>query len=274
MEELSVSLTLILALTLRSGTQLIGGFWFLPTLFYAALLSLFSVWGTRALLPPPGERLRYGMIILGFSLAASLMLALRKGIPMFMLPNMGYTTMLAAALFTCGAFFKIARVPQFVGSALFVMLATSLLLVLPNIHQVSLTTLRRPYEAFYALLTGLIGAISWVTISGWLLKALKRDGLKWLLSLILSIGRNTLAILALHFLCFKVVNYLKVFLYGLPIENVGAFPILIDGDPSVNGIGWVVLYLVAGVLLPILIVYLYGRVKAFFFSLIRFPATV
>lgn len=88
-----------------------------------------------------------------------------------------------------------------------------------------------------------------VSISGYILiysisyfvKNLKFSGF------ITYIGRNTIPIMVLHFLCFKFINFICTIYYELPIELTGAFPVLID-----KGLWWI-LYTILGVSLPLLI---------------------
>ena len=63
------------------------------------------------------------------------------------------------------------------------------------------------------------------------------------------IGEHTLYIFAFHLVAFKVVSALKVWFYDLPWEAVGGHPVVIT--PTNNWI-WVILYLAAGVILPLL----------------------
>ena len=63
------------------------------------------------------------------------------------------------------------------------------------------------------------------------------------------IGEHTLYIFAFHLVTFKVVSALKVWFYDLPWEAVGGHPVVIT--PANNWI-WVILYLAAGVILPLL----------------------
>lgn len=63
------------------------------------------------------------------------------------------------------------------------------------------------------------------------------------------IGEHTLYIFAFHLVAFKVVSALKVWFYNLPWEAVGGHPVVIT--PANNWI-WVILYLAAGVILPLL----------------------
>lgn len=61
------------------------------------------------------------------------------------------------------------------------------------------------------------------------------------------IGKNSLSIMILHFLCFKLVNLLQVYLYHLPCEYIGCFPTLF-ASPL-----WWILYTIVGVTLPVIL---------------------
>ena len=63
------------------------------------------------------------------------------------------------------------------------------------------------------------------------------------------IGEHTLYIFAFHLVAFKVVSALKVWFYDLPWEAVGGHPVVIT---TANNWIWVILYLAAGVILPLL----------------------
>lgn len=67
---------------------------------------------------------------------------------------------------------------------------------------------------------------------------------------ILYAGQNTIIIMALHLLSFKVINILQVIIYKKPIDLIANLPILYS-----NGIWWI-LYTIVGVLIPLIINYL------------------
>ena len=61
-------------------------------------------------------------------------------------------------------------------------------------------------------------------------------------------GNASLAIMALHFLAFKVVSLLQILIYGYGIDYLSAFPVI----PDRINIWWVP-YVVCGVALPLYI---------------------
>lgn len=66
--------------------------------------------------------------------------------------------------------------------------------------------------------------------------------------LLIFVGNNTLNILIWHFLCFKLVSFLIIHLYNLPIGSLAEFPVLKDYASQ----GWWMVYTLLGVTMPLL----------------------
>ena len=65
----------------------------------------------------------------------------------------------------------------------------------------------------------------------------------WVSRFLVFVGDNTLDILTWHFLCFKLVSLLLIWIYALPIERLAEFPVIEEFAYQ----GWWVMYLVVGV---------------------------
>lgn len=65
------------------------------------------------------------------------------------------------------------------------------------------------------------------------------------------IGQNTMVIFALHMLCFKIGNLLKIVIYGFPTYRLAEFQIIKDN----NAFFWVI-YTIIGITIPLLFDYL------------------
>ena len=63
------------------------------------------------------------------------------------------------------------------------------------------------------------------------------------------IGDMTLPILIWHFISFKVISFVIIRIYGLPVEFMAKFPVI--EEYSIKG--WWLLYALAGIIIPILI---------------------
>lgn len=71
------------------------------------------------------------------------------------------------------------------------------------------------------------------------------------------VGNNTMIILALHFLCLKLVSLIKIAVYGWPIERLAEFPVIEE-----NNAWWWIAYLISGICVPLLVQYFWNRVKS------------
>jgi len=76
--------------------------------------------------------------------------------------------------------------------------------------------------------------------------AKKIEKKKQLSKIFIKIGEESLHIMALHFLAFKLISLLRIIAQGLPIYNLAYFPVI-------KPVGaWIVLYLIAGITLPVI----------------------
>ena len=71
------------------------------------------------------------------------------------------------------------------------------------------------------------------------------------------IGNHTLDILALHFLSFRFVSYVIVVIYGINFSHIAEHPVI--KDVSVQHAYWWILYCIVGILLPLLLNYIWNR---------------
>ena len=71
------------------------------------------------------------------------------------------------------------------------------------------------------------------------------------------IGSHTMIVLVFHLLAFKIVSLLKIYIYGLPIENLSKWTI-----QDHNELFWLV-YSLVGIGLPLLIYEIGNRLRAY-----------
>ena len=97
-----------------------------------------------------------------------------------------------------------------------------------------------------------------VSICGWVLlyevaQELKKS--KLLVDVIVCCGQNSMAIVVLHFLCFKIISLIGVVVYNQPREKIAAFPVLYD-----HGVWWIA-YMFAGIIVPVFLSVLWKKLK-------------
>lgn len=105
-----------------------------------------------------------------------------------------------------------------------------------------------------------------VSISGWILLyeiAVLIKKCKVVCRLLIYVGKNSLAIVILHFLCFKIVNYFGVIINKLPRFLIAAFPVLYK-----NG-NWWIAYSIVGVFVPIILSILWKKLYDYVKELIK-----
>ncbi len=73
-----------------------------------------------------------------------------------------------------------------------------------------------------------------------------------------TIGRNTIPILALHFLSFKIITLLIVYIEGLPIEFLSQWPTL-HGE-FMKQTYWWLLYSMIGIIVPLLLSFVKNKI--------------
>lgn len=74
-------------------------------------------------------------------------------------------------------------------------------------------------------------------------------------NIVQMLGQHTVIIAALHFLTFKIINVLQVFIYDKPSFLIASYPIMYSDH------GWWVAYTVTGLAVPCVIGMGYGKIK-------------
>lgn len=220
---------IIRAFTLTGSEQLLGGFWFLISLFWASIGSLLFLWLLR----------KFNRVTLG-NLSGGVVLSLLAA--MFWHSISGYLpqmfreqTLLATAFYLSGYLCKKLDL-QFLCS-----FKKGVIWLLVPAIAACFMQLNMQTEGWKVLVTysiAMCGIFGVISLSKWLTK--------YGCTLMAYIGNKTLYILIFHFLLFKVVSVLYLCVKGLPIEQLSEFPVLR------NTTSWMwVVYTLAGVLFPL-----------------------
>lgn len=215
--------------TLTGCEALLGGFWFLASLFWASVGSLLYLWLLRRT-----SRLRPAYIA---GMCALLLLAavLWHHIPLRLPQMFGERTLLAAAFYLSGYLCR--------RSGLGFRPSHALLLLVPAVAAFFIQLNMVLVEGWLVLpefIVATAGTLGILGLSSWLAG---RERLAVSLS---YTGRRTLHILTFHILAFKAVSALYLYANGLPAENLVTFPVLNEDCPWL----WVA-YSLAGVIAPL-----------------------
>ncbi len=221
--------TFLIFFCLSGNEQLLGGYWFLHTMFFAS----FIFYGL----------LKLKMPIVGGIIALLLSVLLYfKGIPVVNI-YCGAKELFAVACMIAGYLYKSYSIEKYVEKySAYVLLGCALLLLLGSVYwHGEMLDMKWTYTIPY-FVSAIAGSIIVMKVSGFFVNHSHRFSV-----FISSIGDKTLEILTWHFLSFKLVSLVIIAYYGLPIEHLAEFPVM----RPYNVQGWWVLYFAVGVALPV-----------------------
>ncbi len=230
------------ALWFSQGEYLLGPFWFIGNLFFAALYVLIGTFLIK--ISKLDKYFTSFLFLVGLFLLFSIISSIYDLSDWHLRPKY----FLAAAIFVCGhlshrySFFKYNKIT-------YVIFAIVILFAATIIHYAALGELEFWYDAPYILIMGVIGSWMTILISRWLVNTKAK-------SLLVYIGENTMWVLALHLLAFELVNIIKISYYDLDILYLAACPI-----PMHNNWLFFLLYILVGVGVPISLKYIYDKGK-------------
>lgn len=219
--------------------QLLGGYWFMKSLFYGSLISYLIIkFSSRKPLIQIG-----GVYILGI-----LFYYLQIRVPLI---GIGAREILASIFFICGYTYN--RINFSIESKYQIIPIAALLVVCGTIYWKGSfldmdVTRMLPYTV-----TAVMGTIMIMSISNYI----ENSNLQ-IKKLLIYIGNNTFTVLTWHFLCFKLVNLLIIIIYELDIKQMAEFPIIENYSKQ----GWWIIYLLIG-FLPLIILHFINNHKMY-----------
>lgn len=222
--------------------QLLGGFWFVKSLFIGALIAYIVIFVCSLMAKYFGGYMKLSHTLGGgFLLIACLIINYEH--KTFTIYYICPRDFLAATFFIFGHCLALGQFPRFKfwqGVVAFVIMATNSFYFQIGIGLDFYETYKIiPYTLSAILGTWCIYSLPWQKFNS------------KIADLTCYIGKHTLEILTWHFLCFKIVSLLIISIYGLPINRLAEFPMI--GEYSNKG--WFVAYFTIGVGIPILVTY-------------------
>ncbi len=229
--EMMVRVVRIFTLTVSGGEGLIGGFWFLTTLFLASVISLVFLYLLNRIGKLSCKTIMGGVVLLLF-VASLLPLA-----PYSFLASVGTRKMLATAFFLSGYLCRKGNVGQSHSwkktIAYFILPGVAACFIYLNMVTVE------GYWVWIVYVIAMSGTFGVIHLSGMLAKTRIAPILSY-------VGNKTLYILVFHFTAFALVTYIYKNFVGEPIEN------LMNQCKGTYGLMWIV-YTLMGITLPVLI---------------------
>lgn len=224
-------------LLFNSSEQLLGGYWFLIQLFFASIISLILI--------------RYlKNAFLGCGLAIVLCIAMK--LLNFRIP---YTSICDLTLFSTSFYIigYLVRKHNMTFRNVYVGLLSAITIYIGSLFWYSEMPNCPISKIIPYFFTAVLGSLMVLQFSKWLNNF---RALAFLRSVLIHVGNHTLEILTWHFLSFKIVTLIALFVEDKPIEMLAQFPTLQEPLHSF----WWILYTIAGVIVPLTGIWLKNRV--------------
>lgn len=217
--------------------QLLGGFWFIKALFFGSLVAFLAIKYIRQ--PIVGAALM--LVITAVSCL----------FPIIYIPYIGInnTIFMAAMFVMVGRVLKTINI-QF--KVAWIVLVAVCVFVVSLFMPCAVPIAQPNYPAWKVLpfcICATMGTLMTAGVSSYIAKGNGRakQFLVW-------IGNNTLSILTWHFISFKLVSLLIIYIYNLPEEQLACFPVIYEYSHL-----WWIPYSIIGVAVPLLITYICMR---------------
>ena len=232
-------INILKAAMFRGGTQLTGAAWFFQTLFMTLILYTVLEFFVEMVCDKE-KAIRIQTIIAVCSLMLGWICQL-KGWYIFIGLNRVFT---AYSLIHLGVLIKYHSLMDrlLVRSKNGYLFCTSFVILLCGYHRnfISLDENHIGNPIFFLIMS----------ISGWVMlfslaDILEKSNLK-IKILLCYISQHSVPIIMLHFLTFKIINCVAVYVYGLPKYMIASFPVLIS-----SGVWWI-FYTAVGLIVPLI----------------------
>lgn len=220
------------------GSGLLGAFWFLTMLLEISIIYL--IINSIAVKYLKGTNIMTAIIIFIFILG-NILIFIDYNLPRF-LDN----SLVMIIIYHFGVLYR--QFENRIPIKLYYALLSALSLIIINQYgsiDVGLNIYTNP---LYFLFASFSGVYLIIYVSKTLVKFYECKFLNFL-------GKNTLVILALQFLCFKFVNLIIIYLHSYPYQMMSSFPTI-----NLESSYWWVLYSIAGLVMPIIIYKIYDSI--------------
>lgn len=230
--------------------RLLGGFWFLSTLFWASLIAWIAL------------KMCKNIIAVAICLFV-ICLIMNKMVWFVPFLKISSREFAAAFLFVIGYLFAQFKFPRF---PLYAVFACLVLTLIGSFYWRSAMNAMPCSNKVFPLyiFTAILATWSFYSVFyNW------KETSSFFSKFMIFVGNHTLEILTWHLLSFKLTSLLIIFIYNLPIVQLASFPTI--RVYSVKG--WWIVYLVSGVAIPLVLTYFTNHIKLYAKSKIHIPSS-
>ena len=253
---------IIKAVFFRADTQLGGAFWFFEILFFTLIIyAVVDFIAKKIIKKNKNYRLILQSIISFVFLLAGYYCYMNK---IFL---GGYTRILSVyCLIYIGVIFKEFSLPNRifskVNSLLIIVPCLAILIIAKQFGSIDLGN-NNIKDPLFFLVVSIAGFFMLYGIAI-ILQKFSNKIICCIVKAIAYISKRSVSIIALHFLCFKIVSFIGVLALGMDSYMLAAFPVLFQ-----DGAYWLA-YTIVGITLPLLADALYLKIKKLFLNKVHF----
>lgn len=217
--------------------QLLGGFWFLKSLFLGSIIFFY----TKKVI---SNALVGCLVLMSITLLLSF-LNLRA--PYFLIDSKDF---LASFFIMFGHWYKYKNFKC--ETKIWFIIVSILILILGTFYWRTSMTKVQTWQIIPYAVSAICGTLVIYGLSHYL--ETKKGNI---ISFLIFTGGYTFNVLTWHFLCFKLVSLIIIYIYGLPFTRLAEFPVIVEYAEK----GWWAAYFSFGVILPIVYTYYYHKIK-------------
>ena len=228
--------------TMTHYEELLGGYWFLRTLFWCSIISYWMI----VIIKP---KIKIGVALL--LVMSVFMLLIDKKVPYF---DIGARELIASSFFLVGYDYRRSNF-KWEKTKWIIPIAITLITIGTFYWRASMGWFQSMtwWKVLPYVISALFGTIAIYATSLWIKRCEK-------ISIVFTfIGEHTLEILTWHLLCFKLVSLAIVVFYNLNVSHLADFPVIETYSP----LGWWTVYLFVGCGLPLITVLAIKYVKRY-----------
>jgi fucose 4-O-acetylase-like acetyltransferase len=217
--------------------QLLGGYWFLPVLFIASILSLFLVFLINKFI---------GNFKNIYSIFLACLFLIISGIEAysgFSIWRFNNVIFLSISIYLFGYICKAYSMDAKFDRIFILVMLFVVVLVASFLHPLQMLKIYSFYDTIYYFVVSILGCLLVLCLS---------KHVTLLKNFLIFVGQNTLTILTWHLLCFKFINLFKIEYYSMDIRKIACYPFI--REP--HNLYWLMLYSSVGVFIPLILPYL------------------
>ena len=234
--------------TLTQKEHLLGGYWFLHTLFFSSIISFIVLYSFQK-----KGKLHNSIMMGGILVLLMLISYFKISIPFFVIRDREVMAVFFMMLGYFAKNYNLLYVANRTFKLIVIILGLAIVWIGSEYWPCSMTNIQWQYIPLY-LVSALAG-----TIVCYYLSQVIAGMQNTISSVLIYMGDHTLDILTWHFSCFKLVSLLVIFIYKIPYKHLAEFPTILEYSKD----GWWVLYLLVGVFTPLLITYIIERIRTY-----------